>query len=43
MKAHWCVLVMCPYFQSLYDSGMKESVSGKQSESLSEVFGGAGV
>ncbi|KAK7504888.1 hypothetical protein BaRGS_00003916 [Batillaria attramentaria] len=29
VKAHWCVLVVCPYFQSLYDSGMKESKSGE--------------
>lgn len=29
MKAHWCVLVLCPYFQSLYDSGMRESKSGE--------------
>ncbi|KAH3697004.1 kelch-like protein 21 [Dreissena polymorpha] len=29
MKAHWCVLVACPYFQSLYNSGMCEKVQGK--------------
>ncbi|CAG2236680.1 unnamed protein product [Mytilus edulis] len=29
VKAHWNVLVSCPYFQSLYDSGMDEKVSGK--------------
>lgn len=29
MKAHWCVLVSCPYFQSLYDSEMTEKREGK--------------
>ncbi|KAL5009260.1 hypothetical protein ScPMuIL_014841 [Solemya velum] len=29
MKAHWCVLVYCSYFQSLYDSGMRERQSGR--------------
>ncbi|XP_061173027.1 kelch-like protein 3 [Saccostrea echinata] len=29
IRAHWNVLVMCPYFQSLYDSGLKEKTSGK--------------
>ncbi|XP_050406006.1 uncharacterized protein LOC126821597 [Patella vulgata] len=28
VKAHWCVLVGCPFFQSLHDSGMKESFEG---------------
>lgn len=28
IKAHWCVLVSCPYFQSLYDSGLVERFSG---------------
>ncbi|XP_060071953.1 kelch-like protein 11 [Ylistrum balloti] len=28
IKAHWCVLVSCPYFQSLYDSGLAERFSG---------------
>jgi hypothetical protein len=27
--AHWSVLVMCPYFESLYNSGLKEKISGK--------------
>ncbi|KAL3873365.1 hypothetical protein ACJMK2_036495 [Sinanodonta woodiana] len=34
MKAHWCVLVSCPYFQSLYDSGLEERVSGKVNVSV---------
>lgn len=29
VKAHWNVLVSCPYFQSLYDSGLDEKLSGK--------------
>ena len=28
VKAHWNVLVSCPYFQSLYDSGLDEKLSG---------------
>lgn len=28
IRAHWCVLVSCPYFQSLYDSGLAERFSG---------------
>ncbi|KAK3597442.1 hypothetical protein CHS0354_040182, partial [Potamilus streckersoni] len=34
LKAHWCVLVSCPYFQSLYDSGLKERISGKVNMSI---------
>lgn len=29
VKAHWNVLVSCPYFHSLYDSGLDEKLSGK--------------
>ncbi|XP_052282708.1 kelch-like protein 11 [Dreissena polymorpha] len=29
LKAHWCVLVMCPYFQALYHSGLKERQEGQ--------------
>ncbi|ESO91983.1 hypothetical protein LOTGIDRAFT_217137, partial [Lottia gigantea] len=29
VKAHWCILVSCPFFQSLHDSGMKESFEVK--------------
>ncbi|WAR17415.1 hypothetical protein MAR_032009 [Mya arenaria] len=34
MKAHWCVLVHSPYFQSMYRSGLRE----KQQEGHSEVL-----
>ncbi|XP_046564121.1 LOW QUALITY PROTEIN: uncharacterized protein LOC124272919 [Haliotis rubra] len=27
IKAHWCILVSCPFFQSLYDSGMREKTA----------------
>ncbi|XP_013382183.1 kelch-like protein 11 isoform X1 [Lingula anatina] len=29
VKAHLCVLMCCPYFSSLYSSGMKERLSGQ--------------
>lgn len=38
LKAHWCVLVLCPYFQSLYDSGMKESKTGELTLNFGSPF-----
>ncbi|KAH3751232.1 kelch-like protein 21 isoform X2 [Dreissena polymorpha] len=29
MRAHWCVLVQCPYFRAMYNVGMKEKREGK--------------
>lgn len=37
MKAHWCVLVSCPYFQSLYNSGMTEKQAGIVHISIGKV------
>lgn len=28
IKAHWCVVVSCPYFESMYHSGLVEKTSG---------------
>jgi hypothetical protein len=30
-KVHWCILLQCPYFKALYDSGMQERTSGQSS------------
>ncbi|VDI38355.1 Hypothetical predicted protein [Mytilus galloprovincialis] len=38
LKAHWCVLMTCPYFESMYNSGLAEKTSGKVTINIGKTY-----
>jgi hypothetical protein len=33
IKAHWCVLIQCPFFEAMYECGLQEKATGEKQNS----------